>query len=105
MWWELLGNDSKANKPLACSWCPQSCSALQYEEQEGKGEPGVTVREIQLCWSYRGVRGFQGRLKNDSVVERPNVESDKVSLMLALQAASKVNRGELHNISEPQIVI
>lgn len=56
---------------------------------------------LELLRSQR----FPREVKNDSVVERPNTESDDVALMLPLQVASKVNRGALHNISEPQTVI
>lgn len=56
---------------------------------------------LELLRSQR----FPREAKNDSVVERPNAESDDVTLMLAMQVTSKVNRDTLHNISEPQTVI
>lgn len=56
---------------------------------------------LELLRSQR----FSREAKNGSVVERPNAESDDAALTLALQVASKVNRGTLHNISEPQTVI
>lgn len=48
--------------------------------------------------------GIPGR-QNDRVVERPNLESDGMSSMLALQAISKVRCGKLHNITVPHVVI
>lgn len=63
---------------------------------KGKGKPlGNLDFMLELLRSQR----FPREVKNDSVVERPNAESDDAALTLALQVVSKVNCGMLHNIS------